>query len=85
MYTPVETDGCGEYHAIATKLESLRVSMLKLKDSVADATLRANKTVASAAHDMKTPLSIISGYAECISDGMDDKDYAALIMQKPSK
>lgn len=85
LYTPVETDGCGEYHAIATKLESLRVSMLKLKDSVADATLRANKTVASAAHDMKTPLSIISGYAECISDGMDDKDYAALIMQKPSK
>lgn len=82
LYTPVETDGCGEYHAIATKLESLRVSMLKLKDSVADATLRTNKTVASAAHDMKTPLSIISGYAECISDGMDDKDYAALIMQK---
>lgn len=82
LYTPVETDGCGEYHAIAMKLESLRVSMLKLKDSVEDVTSRANKSIAAVAHDMKTPLSIISGYAECISDGMDDKDYPALIIQK---
>lgn len=82
IYSPVENDGYGEYHSIATRLESLRISMLKLKDATADTSKRTNKSIASVAHDMKTPLAIISGYAECISDGMDDKDYAALIIQK---
>ncbi len=82
LYSPVETEGYGDYHSIATRLESLRVSMLGLKDGVAETSKRANKSIASVAHDMKTPLAIISGYAECISDGMDDKDYPALIIQK---
>lgn len=38
--------------------------------------------IASVAHDLKTPLAVISGYAESLSDGMDDKDYTALILQK---
>lgn len=82
LYSPVETEGAGEYHSIATRLEALRVSMLKLKDEVATTSNRANKSIASVAHDMKTPLAIISGYAECISDGMNDKDYPSLIIQK---
>lgn len=82
LYDPVETRGFGTYHSIAVRLEALRVAMLKLKDSETDSSLRANKSIASVAHDMKTPLAIISGYAECISDGMDDKDYPALIIQK---
>lgn len=56
--------------------------MLRLKDETADVSKRTNKTIASVAHDMKTPLAIISGYAECLSDGMNDKDYASLIIQK---
>lgn len=82
LYDPVETRGFGTYHSIAVRLEALRVAMLKLKDSETNSSLRANKSIASVAHDMKTPLAIISGYAECISDGMDDKDYPALIIQK---
>ena len=82
LYSPVETEGAGEYHSIATRLEALRISMLKLKDEVATTSNRANKSIASVAHDMKTPLAIISGYAECISDGMDDKDYPSLIIRK---
>ena len=82
LYDPVETRGFGTYHSIAVRLEALRVAMLKLKDRETDSSLRANKSIASVAHDMKTPLAIISGYAECISDGMDDKDYPALIIQK---
>lgn len=38
--------------------------------------------IASVAHDLKTPLAVISGYAESLSDGMDDKDYTSLILQK---
>lgn len=79
LYTPVELDGVGVYHAIAKRLETLRLTMLNLADSEVEFSRRTNKSIAAVAHDMKTPLSIISGYAECISDGMDDKDYPALI------
>ena len=82
LYSPVRSWGFGEYHAICTMLESLRLSMLKLKDGIAETSTKTNKTIASVAHDMKTPLAIISGYAECMADGMDDKDYPALIVQK---
>lgn len=82
IYSPVEKHGYGEYHSIAVRLESLRIAMLRLKDETADVSKRTNKTIASVAHDMKTPLAIISGYAECLSDGMNDKDYASLIIQK---
>lgn len=82
IYSPVEKHGYGEYHSIAVRLESLRIAMLRLKDENADFSKRTNKTIASVAHDMKTPLAIISGYAECLSDGMNDKDYASLIIQK---
>ena len=82
LYSPVRSWGFGEYHAICTMLESLRLSMLKLKDGIAETSTKTNKTIASVAHDMKTPLAIISGYAECMSDGMNDKDYPALIIQK---
>lgn len=82
IYSPVEKHGYGEYHSIAVRLESLRIAMLRLKDETAYVSKRTNKTIASVAHDMKTPLAIISGYAECLSDGMNDKDYASLIIQK---
>lgn len=42
-------------------------------------------TIASVAHDLKTPLAVISGYAESLSDGMNDKDYTALILQKTAE
>ena len=82
LYTPVDTSGVGEYHAIAVKLETLRLSMLKIKDKVAETERRTSVSISSVAHDMKTPLAIISGYAECLSDGLDDKDYPELILKK---
>lgn len=82
LYTRVDTSGVGEYHAIAVRLETLRLSMLKIKDEQAQTEKRTSVSISSVAHDMKTPLAIISGYAECLSDGLDDKDYPALIAQK---
>ncbi len=85
LYTPIEIEGVGVYHSITKSLEELRLTMLKLVDNEIEGTKRANKSIAAVAHDMKTPLAIISGYAECLSDGMDDKDYANLILQKASQ
>lgn len=82
LYTRVDTSGYGEYHAIAVRIESLRLSMLKMQDEQENTMKRAESSVASVAHDMKTPLSIISGYAECLADGLNDKDYVSLIAQK---
>lgn len=82
LYTRVDTSGYGEYHAVAVRIESLRLSMLKMQDEQVNTMKRAESSVASVAHDMKTPLSIISGYAECLADGLNDKDYVSLITQK---
>lgn len=79
---PVKIQGMGVYRAIRKRLETLRLSLLKLTDTEVDIERRVNNSIAAVAHDMKTPLAIIRGYAECISDGMDDKDYASLIIQR---
>ncbi len=85
LMRPIKVEGIGVYHAILRRLETLRLTLLKLKDEEVDSARRTNTAIASVAHDMKTPLAVISGYAECISDGMDDKDYPALILQKTNQ
>lgn len=82
LLTPVKIEGAGVYHSILKRLDTLRIAMLKLQDSQVDIANRTNTAIASVAHDMKTPLQVIGGYAECLSDGMDDKNYAELILQK---
>lgn len=82
IYEPIKAEGIGVYHAINRRLETLRLMLVKSNDVMAESARRNNMAVASVAHDMKTPLAVIAGYAECMSDGMDDKDYPSLIMQK---
>ncbi|MCM1456060.1 MAG: HAMP domain-containing histidine kinase [Bacteroides sp.] len=82
IYEPIKPEGVGVYRAINTRLETLRLMAVKAKDEILESERRNNMAIASVAHDMKTPLAVIAGYAECISDGMDDKDYPTLILQK---
>lgn len=82
IYEPIKIEGTGVYHAITKRLETLRLMLVKYNDDLSESARRNNMAIASVAHDMKTPLAIISGYAESISDGMDDKDYPTLILQK---
>ncbi len=82
LYTPVKIEGMGVYHATLKRLEELRVTLLKLEDEKLQIDTQNNSAIAAVAHDLKTPLAVICGYAECISDGIDDKDYANLILQK---
>ncbi len=82
LAVPFKIEGVGVYRSICKRLEKLRLTMLKMQDEQLDTTKRANNAIASVAHDMKTPLAVIAGYAECLSDGMDDKDYASLILQR---
>ena len=82
IYEPIKEEGAGVYRAITRRLETLRLTLVKTQDIETEGARRNNMAIASVAHDMKTPLTIIAGYAECMSDGMDDKDYPALILQK---
>lgn len=82
IYEPIKAEGVGVYHAINRRLETLRLMLVKQNDIQTESARRNNMAIASVAHDMKTPLAVISGYAECLSDGMDDKDYPTLILQK---
>ncbi len=75
----------GNEHLTLAKLESLRVEMRDYRDGVERRREHFESDMAGVAHDLKTPLAIISGYAECIADGMDDKDYPALIMEKAAQ
>lgn len=85
IYAPIKAVGSPSQRTILHKLETLRLSMLTAEDAV-DGLDKKNKTaIASMVHDLKTPLAIISGYAESLKDGMDDKDYAALIYDKTSQ
>lgn len=64
------------------ELETLRKKMLAEKIEKENAETETDEKIASVAHDLKTPIATISGYAECIQDGIDDKDYPSLIIQK---
>jgi signal transduction histidine kinase len=75
----------GEDAPLLSQLETLRVALRDARTQTEEETRRKDVVVASVAHDLKTPLAVISGYAECISDGMNDKNYASLIMEKAEK
>ena len=82
LSTPIEPRGTASQRKILRGLEKLRVAYLEQQIAHARAIEQNKLAIASVAHDVKTPLALISGYAECLQDGMDDKDYLALITEK---
>ena len=80
--TPIQPCGTALQRKILRALEKLRVTTLEQQIAHARAIEQNKLAIASVAHDVKTPLALISGYAECLQDGMDDKDYLALITEK---
>lgn len=80
--TPIEPRGSASQRKILRALEKLRMKTLEQQIAHARAIEQNKLAIASVAHDVKTPLALISGYAECLQDGMDDKDYLALISEK---
>ena len=82
LSTPIEPKGTAAQRKIMRGLEKLRAAALEQQIAHARAIEQNKLAIASVAHDVKTPLALISGYAECLQDGMDDKDYLALITEK---
>lgn len=66
-------------------LNVLRMKMRDARDEENRKDESLKLEIASVAHDLKTPLTLISGYAECAQDGLTDKDYLGLISQTASE
>lgn len=82
LNTPLGYQRGGKDGKILAQLETLRCNLAAMRDNYEQEKTAHDMELASVAHDLKTPLSVISGYAECIQDGIDDKDYSALILEK---
>lgn len=72
----------GEFCAVYAALEELRTELLEKDTLLFSAEERTQQMIASVTHDLKTYVALISGYAECVQDGIDDKDYPELIRTK---
>ena len=80
--TPIETNLSREYGDVLCALEELRVKLRDLRQVGVQTEKNVSDTIASVAHDLKTPIAVILGYAECLEEGIDDKDYLSLIVEK---
>lgn len=82
LNTPIKISGVGYHREILENFESLRQQMLVLQNKQKEIIESNQLSVANLTHDMKTPLALIAGYAESIQDGINDKDYLSLILDK---
>lgn len=75
-----KTEGVGA--DIYKGLESLRQKAVETACKRTEEQEKVQQAIANVTHDLKTPLALITGYAECLEDGIDDKNYAELIKEK---
>ncbi|MDE6550856.1 MAG: HAMP domain-containing histidine kinase [Clostridia bacterium] len=81
---PVRIFGSRDKRRIMSSLERLRLHLLAMR-YITEKQAESDKTaLAGVLHDLKTPMALISGYAESLQDGIGDKDYLSLIIDKIS-
>lgn len=80
--SPVFIASSHELKVVSTHIEDLRKTLLLLSDEAGKAEGRYYRALSDVVHDLKSPLQVILGYAECLSDGLDDRDYVKLISEK---
>lgn len=80
--TPAYIAGSDGLKAVSADIEELRRYLLLFTEESAKAEAKYYRALSDVIHDLKAPLQVVIGYAECLSDGMDDRDYAKLISEK---
>lgn len=66
------------------KLERLRWELIKAKDKEYEMQRKNREAIAAVAHDLKTPISVIAGYTEALSDGLGKEEYYQKILENTS-
>ena len=82
---PVSVRGNIRQRKILYHLESARLFMLRERERISKQFEYTTVSVAGIIHDIKTPMALIAGYAECLQDGVGDKDYLQLILDTIEK
>ena len=84
IFTPISFNNKESLQATILKneLESFRQQCVITRSKNIENYEKIQREIADVAHDLKTPLALISGYVECVQDGIDDKDYLTLISEK---
>lgn len=72
----------GNLQSVYEALEDLRIKLLENNTYLSASDERTQRQISAVAHDLKMYIALISGYAECLQDGMNDRDYLALIREK---
>ena len=82
---PVKIRGNVRQRKLLYHLNDARLHLLQERAKVSKQLEYASVTVAGVLHDLKTPMALIAGYAECAQDGVGDKDYLQLIRDTVDK
>lgn len=82
---PVKVRGNIRQRKLLYHLNDARLHLLQERAKVTKQLEYASVTVAGILHDLKTPMALIAGYAECAQDGVGDKDYLQLIRDTVDK
>ncbi len=71
--------------SIVSALETLRYESLNYRTKIINQRQSDKREIANLTHDLKTPIAVIAGSCECLEDGINDKDYIAIIKQKATE
>ena len=82
---PVIVRGTIRQRKILYRLESARIDLMRERERITKQFEYTTVSVAGIIHDIKTPMALIAGCAECLQDGVGDKDYLKLILETIEK
>lgn len=82
---PVKVRGNRHQRKILYHLEDARLSLMREREKISKQFEYTTVSVSGIIHDIKTPMALIAGYAECLQDGVGDKDYLKLILETIEK
>ena len=80
--SPVYQTRREDLKAVSAHLEALRRKLLIFTEEAGMREAKYYSALSDVVHDLKSPLQVLIGYAECLSDGMFDRDYVKLISDK---
>ncbi|MGG7060712.1 histidine kinase dimerization/phospho-acceptor domain-containing protein, partial [Clostridium tertium] len=85
-YESIEYKGSHEFMQICENFNAMSQKLNKSKEENEHLQSEKQKMLADISHDLKTPITIIQGYAKALSDGIISKDdqekYLKIIYEK---